>query len=75
MGYYLIKKQNEDYFTDGTFIFYSFIAASLIGLAFSFINLYIENSILKAIVILLCFSLGGTFNASFYVALKKQLQK
>ena len=75
IGKYLINKKNIWMWSDGYFMFVSFIYSTIIGFAFFGINLYLEENLIKAIIILCCFSLGGLFNASFYIGIIKELKK
>ncbi len=75
LGYWLNKKQEEYFFSDSAFMFYSFLLGSFFGLAFFGINFYLEESWGKGIIIFFAFSLGALFNSSFYVSLRKELKK
>lgn len=75
LGYWLKKKQEEYFFSDGVFMFYAFLLGSFFGLAFLGINFYLEEGWVKGIVVFFAFSLGALFNSSFYVSLKKELKK
>jgi hypothetical protein len=75
LGKWLIYRQDMNFFSDGVFMFYAFLIGFAVGLAFSVLSFYINSgSILKSVFIVLSFSLGGLFNASFYVSLRKELK-
>jgi len=75
IGSLLIKRKNYYGWSDGFFLFIALICGSLIGLVFSILNYNVEKSFLTAFFIWIVFSLGAVFNASFYIALKKELDK
>lgn len=75
VGIWLIKIKERNFISDNMFMFYAWVVSSFLGLAFSIINFNIEKLTIKSIIIFICFSLGGLFNSSFYIALKRQLKK
>jgi hypothetical protein len=75
IGIWLIKIKDRNFLSDNMFMFYAWVASTILGLAFSLINFNIEKLTIKSIVIFICFSLGGLFNSSFYIALKRQMKK
>ncbi|NCQ51455.1 hypothetical protein GW796_06090 [archaeon] len=73
IGNILISKKYTYFWSDRYFLFIALVCSSIIGFAFAGINFYIEGLKLKAFFIQLVISLGGMFNASFYIALSKEV--
>jgi hypothetical protein len=74
-GYVLLKIKNRFFWSEGLFWFVSFLLGLCLGILVAFYNYHIEHHLTKSILIVIAFSLGSLFNASFYSVLSGKVRK
>lgn len=75
IGLLLIKKKEQKLWSDNFFILMTGIIGIFLGLVFSLIIFNIEANTLKTIFVFISFVMAGVFNGSFYITLKKEINK
>jgi hypothetical protein len=75
IGRVIVKRKDENFWTDGFFMLMSTVCGFTLGLVFSIIVYNMGSTLLKSGFVFSAFFLGSLFTSSFYIGLEKELKK
>ncbi len=75
VGKVIIKRKNENLWSDGFFMLIATVCGFIVGLVFSLIIYNMGATFLKAGFIFSAFFFGSLFTSSFYIGLEKEFKK